>query len=283
VTWSDLPARPGTLVTALNPGSQEAAPSQGPPKAERPSPASDEVEQLRRSFDGVAEEYAAEFLHELDHKPFDTDRLRQFARGCTNRGLVLDVGCGPGHVGRFLAGEFALAEDQGEPRANVRVVEEAADLPGRAGLSARRARRWVVGVDVSEVSLRIARRSNPALAFVAADMQTLPLREGACAGLVAFYSLIYWEPATVAAILREFRRVLRPGRPMLLAVHAGEGSERFTEFRGKPIEITLRYHQPERLAASVKHAGFVVDAVETRPPYPFEHPTTRLYVAARAR
>jgi SAM-dependent methyltransferase len=221
-----------------------------------------EVDDLRRSFDRVAEAYAAEFFHELDRKPFDRDWLRRFARECTDPGIVLDVGCGPGHVGRFLAEEFAQAEVRGGPP--------------------RRARQRVVGLDVSLASVRIACRLNADLAFVAADMQQLPLRDGVCGGLVAFYSLIYWEPETAAAILCDFRRVLRPAGPLLIAVHAGEGSERFTEFHGHPIDITLRYHRPERLAASVERAGFAVAAVETRPPYDFEHPTTRLYVAARA-
>jgi hypothetical protein len=32
----------------------------------------------------------------------------------------------------------------------------------------------------------------------------------------------------------------------------------------------------------VREAGFGVEAVETRPPYPFEHATERVYVTARA-
>jgi hypothetical protein len=32
----------------------------------------------------------------------------------------------------------------------------------------------------------------------------------------------------------------------------------------------------------VRQAGFAVEAIETRPPDPIEHPTERLYVAARA-
>ncbi len=131
-------------------------------------------------------------------------------------------------------------------------------------------------------SLATARRLNPGVSFVGADMRALPLRDASCAGLVAFYSLIYWDEATTGAILREMRRVLRPRGLLVLAVHGGAGSERFTDFKGTPIDITLHYHQPERLAALAAGAGFVVDTVEARPPYPEEHPTTRVYLVARA-
>jgi SAM-dependent methyltransferase len=222
-----------------------------------------DVDRLRRSFDLIAEDYAAVFFHELDRKPFDRDRLRQFARACTAGGVVVDVGCGPGHVGRFLAAEHRMTSE-------CRIIGAPAETPR------------ILGVDVSEASVRVARRLNPTLEFVAADMRALPLHHAACAGLVAFYSVIYWNRETTSAILQEFRRVLQVGCPLLLAVHAGEGSERFTEFHGKPIDVTLWYHQPQRLAANVEAASFIVEAVETRPPYDFEHPTTRLYVAARA-
>jgi hypothetical protein len=56
----------------------------------------------------------------------------------------------------------------------------------------------------------------------------------------------------------------------------------FDDYRGTPIDVTLRYHQPEALADAVRRAGFTVDAVETRPPYEFEHPTPRLYVSGAA-
>jgi SAM-dependent methyltransferase len=49
----------------------------------------------------VAESYAKRFFDELSRKQFDRELLERFADECP-RGRVLDVGCGPGHVGRFL-------------------------------------------------------------------------------------------------------------------------------------------------------------------------------------
>ena len=161
---------------------------------------------------------------------------------------MLDVGCGAaGHVGRFLA-----------------------DL----GAS-------VVGVDFSERSVACARRLNAPLPFVAADVRALPIADAACAGVVAFYALIYGGDAQTAAALTELRRVMRDGGHMLLAVHAGTGAQRFTDYKGAPVDVELHYREPAAFGVLVRRAGFVLDAIEVRPPYPFEHPTERLYVAAR--
>ncbi len=209
----------------------------------------DQIDRLRRSFDQVAERYATQFFDELDRKPFDRERLQAFAARCPPWEPVLEVGCGPGHVGRFVG---ALG-----PR--------------------------VIGLDLSEQTVRIAQRLNPHLRFMVGDMRALPLRDGACGALLAFYSLIYFEAPTTAVILREYRRVLRPGSPILLAVHGGDGSERFTDFRGQPIDVTLHYHRLDSLAGHLGQAGFSVEAAESRPAYEFEHPTPRLYLAASAR
>lgn len=208
-----------------------------------------DIEKVRRSFDDVAEDYATQFSDELDRKPFDRERLSAFAARCAPGGPVLEVGCGPGHVGRFVA---ALG-----PR--------------------------VTGLDLSERAVRIARRRNPHLTFMVGDMRALPLRDGACGALLAFYALIYFDAPATAAILREYRRVLRVGAPLLLAVHGGDGSERFTQYQGRPIDLTLHYHRLEPLVEMVRRAGFTPDAAESRAAYDFEHPTTRLYVTATAR
>ena len=206
----------------------------------------DDGARLRASFDRIAEQYAADFADELDRKPWDRERLRDFAGRC-GRGPVLDVGCGPaGHVGHFVAAYG--------PR--------------------------VIGVDLAPRSLRVARGLAAGLPLVAADVRALPIASAVCAGIVAFYVLIYEADPTPA--LQELRRVLRPGGVLLLAVHAGEGHQHFDDYKGLPVDVELYLRSPTVLSGQLARAGFHVERVEVRPPYPFEHATERLYLLATA-
>jgi SAM-dependent methyltransferase len=137
-------------------------------------------------------------------------------------------------------------------------------------------------VDLSERSLHVARRLNPAMPFLAADMRALPVRTGTAAGIVAFYSMIYDAADGVQAALIEFRRVLRRGSALLIAVHAGEGVQHYSDYKGIPVDISPHLRAPDAFAALVRQAGFTLQACEVRPPYPLEHVTDRLYVAALA-
>lgn len=57
---------------------------------------------VRDGYDSAAEAYAEHLAAELDHKPLDRHLLNRFAEGARDRGLVADLGCGPGHVARYL-------------------------------------------------------------------------------------------------------------------------------------------------------------------------------------
>ena len=81
------------------------------------------------TYDAIAEDYETAIADELDRKPFDRALLDDLATRLA--GPVADIGCGPGHVGRYLA-------DRGVD---------------------------VIGVDVSEGMLAVARRRNPRLRF----------------------------------------------------------------------------------------------------------------------
>src|SRR4051794_520906 len=85
------------------------------------------ADDVRGSYDRVAGEYAAHLADELDHKPLDRALLLRFAELVAG-GAVCELGCGPGHVARFLhdAGVAVSGIDL-----SPRMVEEARKLnPG---------------------------------------------------------------------------------------------------------------------------------------------------------
>jgi SAM-dependent methyltransferase len=203
-------------------------------------------DELRASYDQVAETYADTFFDELDRKPFDRELLNAYAERTRDRGLVLDVGCGPGHVARYL---------------HERGVE-------------------VAGVDLSPRMVEVARRLNPDLRFEPGDMAALDIEDNGLAGLVAFYSIIHLPRETAPGVLREFGRVIRTGGELLIAVHAGTGSVHRDDFLGEPVPFEATFFERDELVSLVEGAGFQIEEAIQRAPYDTEAPTQRLYVRA---
>jgi trans-aconitate methyltransferase len=54
------------------------------------------------SYDAVAEEYVRRISNELKDKPLDCELLNRFATQTRDVGRVADIGCGPGHIARYL-------------------------------------------------------------------------------------------------------------------------------------------------------------------------------------
>lgn len=199
------------------------------------------------TYDAIAKDYAAAFADELAAKPFDRALLDDFAAACA--GPVFDVGCGAaGHITRYLADRGAA----------------------------------VVGVDLSAASVEVARQRQPALRFEIADMRELPAADGVLGGLVAFYSVIHLPREQVPVALAEFRRVLRPGGVLLIAMHGGAGEISSDNWFGHPVSVRASLWSLAELTAALSEAGFDIRRQHARPPYPAEHPSERLYVWAQA-
>ncbi len=67
------------------------------------------AEDVRRGYEPVARAYREHLAGELAGKPLDRAFLDAFAER-TAGALILDVGCGPGHVARYLASRGARVE-----------------------------------------------------------------------------------------------------------------------------------------------------------------------------
>lgn len=208
------------------------------------------VNEVARSYDAVADEYASRIAGELAHKPFDREILDHFAASVRRRGVVGEIGCGPGHVARYLAGNGVRA----------------------------------CGADLSFGMLRVARGLHPGTSFLQCDMRHLPVGDRTWSGIVAFYSLIHLAPAEVPAALREYARVLEPGGRVLLAFHIGSEMVHLDEWWEKPVSVDFHFFRSESMCEWLQDAGFRVDAVRERDPYAeaVEHQSRRAYITATA-
>ena len=63
---------------------------------------SEDPSRTRESYDEIAATYTERMFTELAGKPLDRHLLNRFAEDVRDHGLVADLGCGPGHMARYL-------------------------------------------------------------------------------------------------------------------------------------------------------------------------------------
>ncbi len=200
------------------------------------------------SYDQVADEYVRRIFGELQHKPLDRQLLDRFAASVREVGPACDMGCGPGHVARYL-------HEHGVQ---------------------------VCGVDLSPAMVERARRLTPGVEFRQGDMMALEAPDGAWAGIAAFYSIIHISRDDMARALRELRRVLRPGGLLLLTFHIGEDTIHLDEWWSQKVSVDFFFFRSDEMAGYLGAAGFEIEEIIEREPYPeVEHPSRRSYVFAR--
>jgi SAM-dependent methyltransferase len=203
---------------------------------------------IRESYDRLAEEYARRISDELQHKPLDRQLLDRFAKQTSGQGDVCDMGCGPGHVARYLRD---------------------------AGAS-------VFGLDLSSGMLEQARKLNPEIPFRQGNMMALDIANGTIAGIAAFYAIVNIPRQSLPAVFREFHRVLRPHGLLLLAFHIGNEAIHEDELWGQKISMDFLLLPPQEIRLDLEAAGFTIEEVVERNPYPdVEFPSRRAYIFAR--
>lgn len=203
---------------------------------------------IRSSYDSAAEAYAQHVVSELDRKPLDRHLLNRFAEGTRGRGLVADVGCGPGHVTRYLH-----------------------DL----GVT-------MVGIDLSTAMIDCATRLNPGLNFRVGDMRNLDLSSAALAGLVALYAIVHFELNELSSIFRELRRVLAPGGLALVSFHMGHDVVHVDQLFGSPVDLDFRFHAPADVIAQMRAERLaVIEHIEREPYEDAEYQSRRCYLFAK--
>ena len=206
-----------------------------------------DLDVVRASYDRVADTYVTSGVGELDAHPWLRAALAAFAEAVRERGPVLDVGCGPGHVTAHLAG---LGID-------------------------------VSGVDLSPQMVAQARGLHPGLRFDVASATELALEDASLGGVLGWWSLFNLPRDVVPDVLRSFADALVPGGQLLVGTHVGEGDLVRTEaYGGVPVAWTTHLWWPEELSALLAGAELEPVAELRLPPDPLGQPQV-LLVAQR--
>jgi len=204
---------------------------------------------VRESYDLVAKQYAAEYYHELQGKPFDCQILARLGQLVPDTERIFDLGCGPGEIADFLCRIGTLAG----------------------------------GVDLSHNMLKVGKDLNPAVKFVQACMMELPFADHSLAGLVSFYGIVHFTLSEVQAAFQEFFRVLKNGGYILFSFHVGHeivSIESFLNQQGAILNFI--YFDVREIVNTVKDVGFEIQELVVRDPYVgVEHPSRRAYILLR--
>lgn len=201
----------------------------------------------RHSYDAVAAQYADGFRDELAHKPLDRALLRCLIEAAGTGAPLADLGCGPGHVAGWLARHGAA----------------------------------VVGIDLSDGMIAVARREHPEAEFRPGDLLALPARGGEFAAVAVLYSVIHLDPGELPRACAEIHRVLRPGGRALVSFHIGSEVRHVTEWWGQEVDLDFRFLETADVSRAMAGAGLVEEARLERASYPGEVDTRRGYLLGR--
>jgi SAM-dependent methyltransferase len=207
-------------------------------------------EDLQSSYDRVAEDYAAQFRDEMEKKPFDRKMLDWLIEKVGERGIICDMGCGPGQIARYLH-----------------------DLGAK-----------VCGVDLSPSMVEQALALHPDIPFQQGDMLALTkVDDNSYGGVAAFYSIVHVPRPAVVQALQELKRVLRSGGTLLLTFHLGQEIIHFDEWWGKEVSLDFIFFDREEMKGYLRTAGFELKEVIERDPYreDVEHQSRRAYIFAQ--
>lgn len=200
------------------------------------------------SYDTVAADYADRFQHEMSYKPFDRKMLELLVERVGEMGTICDMGCGPGQIAAYLHHLGATA----------------------------------CGIDLSAQMVTEAKKLYPDIDFQQGDMLDLhKIADSTFAGIAAFYSLIHIQKPDLPKALSELFRILMPDGRLMLTYHVGEEVRHIDSFFDKPVDLDFIFFETADMLPLLQQAGFIMEEVIERGPYPEESQTRRAYLIAR--
>ncbi len=173
-------------------------------------------------YDKHAEEYAKKVNSLL---PFNA--LNRFIKLLKKHDLILDVGCGFGRDSKFFY---------------------------ENGLK-------VIGIDLSEGLLKIAKKSYPKINFIKADIRNLPFKDGSFDGVWCSAVLLHLEKLQdVKKALKEMYRVLKKDGVIFISVKKQLGKEKTSFTKDSLIDAKrfFRWFTPKEISDLVSQAGFKI-------------------------
>ena len=205
----------------------------------------EEINRLTQAaYNKAAQKYYELFYDELEKKEFDRQFIDEYIRYLNPGSLICSVGCGPcGHIENYIS---------------------------QKGFK-------VIGVDISEKCIEIAKGHFPEIRFETGDFTKMKYEDEYFDGLVSYYSIIDTPVQYLDRVMKEFNRVLKKDGYLLLVVKEGntEGYEK--DLLGIKTKIYFSLFTKAQIEDALSEAGFKNIKTIQRKSYPDEIQLDRLF------
>ncbi len=185
---------------------------------------SDHIQKTISVYDTIAQEYAKKVVNSAP-----VQEREKFISFLPSHGNILDAGCGSGRDSGYFSSK---------------------------GFD-------VVGVDLSEKLLEIARKENPSVRFQKQDLRYLDFPEKSFDGIWACASLLHLQRSEVPGVLKEFYTFLKPHGILFILVKQGKGEADVAENLSSGMTRHFTYFQPDELKKMVIEAKLTVEDMYT--------------------
>ena len=207
-------------------------------------------QKTRAAYNKASQKYYDLFKNELDNKPFDREFIDSYLSYFESQSVIGDMGCGPcGHVEDYISGK---------------------------GYN-------IIGIDISEKCVEIAKRHSPGIRFEVGDMSELKYEDNYFDGLISYYSIIDTPKKYVSKVMEEYRRVMKKNGLLLLVLKEGEEEGYQKELLGIETEIYMSLFTEEETRRYLESSGFEIIKMEKRAPYKDEIKVNRIFAMSKKR
>jgi ubiquinone/menaquinone biosynthesis C-methylase UbiE len=200
---------------------------------------------IKDAYNIAALSYADMCFFELYDKPLDRKLYDLFFDRVVNKGIAIEIGCGPGEIANYLK---------------------------MKGLD-------IIGLDISEKMIEVAKNLNPFIDFRIGDVFDLKLDDKSIAGIVAPYLIVNFKLNDIPKAFSEMYRVLKDKGQLMISFHSGRQDLEINDFFVKGNTIPFTYFDSDTIQDKLVDSGFRVLEHINRIPYEGEV-TKRTFIFA---
>ncbi|WP_341503922.1 class I SAM-dependent methyltransferase [Gallaecimonas sp. GXIMD4217] len=200
------------------------------------------------TFDKLAEKYQQKYMDwDCYHDSYDAF----LALLPSAEARILEPGCGPGNVSRYL-------------------------LDRRPGLR-------ITGLDLAPAMVALARANNPEAEFLVMDCRDIAALPGPFDAIFCGFCLPYLSKPDAERLINDAKDLLAPGGLLYLSTMEDDDRRSGFQSNGDGDRVYIHYHQGEHLSRALTDNGFdVLDLWRQAFPVEQGQPGTDLFILARA-